>query len=234
MRDVDRERGLVLTVYARALKVEQFPVPCIAEREAVPLLRGYHWRPLKPTMDRNRFSIWSSLPLSRGVMSPHSSIPVRQIAGRRSLFRPSSTRISLGIRCGSLATMAEIRAYLRGRAPRSAHRCPEPDHGGVNHLVPPWSREQVVVVARYRPTAALLYRDRTAQRVSGMRLARAGNVVAVALDGTRCHGCEILRLHTASADAPFPVGKVLLLKDHADRVERIIFSHVEGRGVFVQ
>jgi hypothetical protein len=55
-------------------------------------------------------------------------------------------------------TRRAYRIDLPCNATRSAQRRPEPDHGGVNHLVPPRAGEQVVVVAiRYRQTAALLH-----------------------------------------------------------------------------
>src|ERR1700692_3441318 len=67
-----------------------------------------------------------------------------------------------------------------------------------------------------------------------MRLTLAGNVVPIAFYRAKRCRREVLWTNTALADLPLSACQVLLLKDHADHVEKIVLLRVQNCGVFAQ
>src|SRR6267154_2331671 len=67
-----------------------------------------------------------------------------------------------------------------------------------------------------------------------MRLTLASNVVPIAFNCAKRCRSEGLRINTAFADLPLSACQALLLKDHADHVEKIVLRHVQYCRVLAQ
>jgi hypothetical protein len=105
----------------------------------------------------------------------------------------------------------------------------------MDDLVPLRPGEQVVVVAiRDRPRFPPVRRDLAAECLRGVGLTGTGDVVSSTLDRAQRRPRDILQADVMRADLPGSLGKQVFLKRYPDRVQKVVFSHVQYRGIFVQ
>src|SRR5690349_8321997 len=70
--------------------------------------------------------------------------------------------------------------------------------------------------------------------MGGMRLARAGDIVAIALDRTKGGASKRRAIDAASCNLPNTVREPVLAKEDPQGIEEIVLGHVEHGGVLVE